>query len=37
VIPTLREFLLPVLTAAAENTELNAIWNPGGPWRREEE
>jgi hypothetical protein len=37
VIPTLREFLLPVLAAAAANKELNATWEPGGPWRREEE
>jgi predicted nucleotidyltransferase component of viral defense system len=33
VIPKLREFLAPVLAAAAENKELEAIWKPGGPWR----
>jgi hypothetical protein len=33
VIPKLREFLEPVLAAAAENKELDAIWKPGGPWR----
>jgi hypothetical protein len=35
VIPKLREFLEPepVLAAAAENQGLDAIWEPGGPWR----
>ena len=32
VIPKLREFLEPVLAAAAENKDLDAIWKPGGPW-----
>lgn len=36
VIPKLREFLVPVLAAAADNENLNAIWKPGGPWRRED-
>jgi predicted nucleotidyltransferase component of viral defense system len=33
VIPKLREFLEPVLAAAVENKELDAIWKPGGPWQ----
>ncbi len=33
VIPKLREFLEPVLAAAIENKDLDAIWKPGGPWR----
>ena len=33
VIRKLREFLEPVLAAAVENKELDAIWKPGGPWQ----
>ncbi len=32
VIPKLREFLEPVLFAAFDK-DLDAIWEPGGPWR----
>lgn len=34
VIPKLREFLAPVLAAAAENQELDAISKPGGGGHR---
>lgn len=33
VIPKVKEFLMPVLTALADNEGSDAIWNPGDPWR----
>lgn len=32
VIGSLRTFLLPVILAFAEGRQLNATWQPGGPW-----
>jgi predicted nucleotidyltransferase component of viral defense system len=33
VVETLREFLVPVLTAIADKTRLNRAWTGNGPWR----
>jgi predicted nucleotidyltransferase component of viral defense system len=36
VIDALREFLQPVATALATDTNFNRVWRPAGPWQEEE-
>jgi len=36
VIPRLREFLIPVVTAIARGEEFGATWKAGGPWQPRE-
>lgn len=32
IVTSAGELLLPLMLAAARETEFNSLWDPGGPW-----
>lgn len=37
IVVEIRQFLMPVILAAARGEELEAAWPPGGPWKADQE